>query len=323
MATEAQIHANRLNGQRSTGPRTPQGKAVVAQNAVKHGLSGRLDVIKGEDQTESELHREAMLGDLAPVGPVESMLAERVASLAWRLQRVERIQNEVFDALLADRSSPLAKLVQSLSPKGAGRPEGGAEGEGDLVLGRVVLKDFSNSRVLDRLLMYERRIEHSLYKTMAELQRLRLLRELDGPAEEPACSVPVRASRARVAGFQPAEGAARMAATQTPDGVTTNAPPAGGCPPGVEMPHHSNIPSFQHSSHGSGGPPAKDESCKTKPISQGANGGQLSDDKGVVENSPESGLGKTKPISAGPDQRGAAGTQEAGTDNARLAALFR
>ena len=196
MATEAQVLANRLNAQKSTGPRTLEGKAVVSQNAVKHGLSGRLDVIRGEDQAQFDLHREALLGELAPVGPVESMLAERVVSLSWRLERVERIQNEVFDALLADRSSPLAKLVRSLEPKGAGQPEGGPEGEDDLALGRVVLKDFSNSRVLDRLLMYERRMEHSLYKTMAELQRLRLLRELDGPAQKPpADATPLAGSR--------------------------------------------------------------------------------------------------------------------------------
>ncbi len=183
MATEAQILANRLNAQKSTGPRTLEGKAVVAQNAVKHGLSGRLDVIQGEDQAEFDLHRETLLEELAPIGPMESMLAQRVVSLTWRLKRVECIQNEVFDALLADRSTPLAKLVRSLESKAAGRPEGNPEDEEDLDLGRAVIKDFSNSRVLDRLLMYERRLEHSLYKTMAELQRLRLARELEDPAE--------------------------------------------------------------------------------------------------------------------------------------------
>jgi len=291
MASEAQVLANRLNAQKSTGPRTAEGKAAVAQNAVKHGLSARLDVIKGEDQAEFDRQREAMLGELAPAGPMESMLAERVVGLSWRLERVERIQNEVFDALLADRSSPLAKLVQSLSPKGAGR----AEGEDDFALGRVVIKDFSNSRVLDRLLMYERRIEHSLYKTMAELQRLRLLRELDRPVEEVSSLK-----------FQVSSGESQSSilhtshftldtSEETPHGVTTNAPAAGVSPP-AEMLHHSNIPSFQHSIHGSGCPAVEDPSCKTNPISPDPNEGQAPCEAGVMKSLDENGHERTKPI---------------------------
>ena len=55
MASEAQIKANRENAQKSTGPRTEEGKAVVAQNAVKHGLWARQAVIKEEDPAEFEL----------------------------------------------------------------------------------------------------------------------------------------------------------------------------------------------------------------------------------------------------------------------------
>lgn len=57
MATEAQILANRRNAQKSTGPRTPQGKAAVSQNAVKHGLLARQDVINLESQADFELYR--------------------------------------------------------------------------------------------------------------------------------------------------------------------------------------------------------------------------------------------------------------------------
>jgi hypothetical protein len=49
----------------------------------------------------------------------------------------------------------------------------------------MAIKDFANARVLDRLLMYERRIEHSLYKTILELQRLNLIRKLDPECEMP------------------------------------------------------------------------------------------------------------------------------------------
>jgi hypothetical protein len=181
MASDAQVRANRLNSQKSTGPRTTQGKAVVSQNAVKHGLLAREAVIRGEDPGEFEFYRDRMLGELAPVGTVESVLAERAVGLSWRLRRAERVQNEVFDALYSDQTdNPLAKLTQSMLPKHLAQPQVGEDGR-DLTLGRVVVKDFANSRVLDRLLMYERRIEHSFYKTMAELQKLRLMRELETP----------------------------------------------------------------------------------------------------------------------------------------------
>ncbi len=48
MTTEAQVAANRLNAQKSTGPRTPEGKGVVSQNAVKHGLLAREGVLRGK-----------------------------------------------------------------------------------------------------------------------------------------------------------------------------------------------------------------------------------------------------------------------------------
>ena len=55
MTTEAQVLANRSNAQKSTGPRTPEGKAAVAQNAVQHGLLAQEVVIKGEDPQEFAL----------------------------------------------------------------------------------------------------------------------------------------------------------------------------------------------------------------------------------------------------------------------------
>ncbi len=193
MATKAQVAANRRNAEKSTGPRTAEGKQAVAQNAVKHGLAGRVDVIKGEDQAEFDRYREALLAELRPRGAVEALLVERVVGLSWRLKRVERMQNEVFDALLADGATPLARLARSVIPGKAAEDDG-------LDLGRAVIKDFANSRVLDRLLMYERRMENSLLKTLNDLQLRRLRvreyisRHMDEIGNEPAGSVPVRAS---------------------------------------------------------------------------------------------------------------------------------
>jgi hypothetical protein len=99
MSSPAQIIANRRNAQKSTGPRTPRGKAVVSRNAVKHGLSARQAVISSEDLAEFNLYRRQFLDELAPQTPMESMLAERIVNLSWRLIRTARIQNQTIDAL--------------------------------------------------------------------------------------------------------------------------------------------------------------------------------------------------------------------------------
>lgn len=187
MTTEAQLLANRLNAQKSTGPHTNEGKAAVSQNALRHGLTASRDVISSESQDQFDLYRDQLLAELDPAGPVESMLAERIVALSWRLKRVGRIQNQAFDALNADiTSSPLAKLTQSLFFKGLGLPQDAPSVPDDtLALGRMAIKDFANARVLERLLMYERRIENSLHKTLLEMQRLNLVKKLNTGTEMP------------------------------------------------------------------------------------------------------------------------------------------
>ena len=81
MSTKAQTKANKKNAQKSTGPRTAEGKAVVSKNAVKHGLFAAEAVITGEDPAEYEACRDHFLAELVPVGAVETMLAERFVSL--------------------------------------------------------------------------------------------------------------------------------------------------------------------------------------------------------------------------------------------------
>ncbi len=177
MTTEAQINANRANAQKSTGPRTPEGKATVAQNALQHGFWSQEVVIKGEDAEEFVLFRAGLLEELAPAGLMELILAERIVSLSWRLGRAERLQITAFEKVdQKDEPQPvmsqedagwlLAKAVERGISFAKPNPEGP-------VFGRKAVKDFDQERVLDRLLMYERRIEHSLYRTMAELRKLR------------------------------------------------------------------------------------------------------------------------------------------------------
>jgi hypothetical protein len=183
MSTNAKIIANRRNAQKSTGPRTPKGKAIVSHNAVKHGLLAHQTIINSENQADFCKERERILSDLVPESPMESMLAERIVILSWRLKRIDHIQNQTIDALNSrNTSGPLTKLTKSLLFKDSALPQAdSSDPANDLALGLMAIKDFSNSRVLERLLMYERRIENSLYKTYLEFQRLQLMRKLQNP----------------------------------------------------------------------------------------------------------------------------------------------
>ena len=64
MTSEARVAANRRNAAKSTGPRTAEGKAIVAQNAVKHGLWARQAVLRDEDRRNSSCTAARMLQKL-------------------------------------------------------------------------------------------------------------------------------------------------------------------------------------------------------------------------------------------------------------------
>jgi hypothetical protein len=167
MTTEAQIEANRANAQKSTGPRTPEGKAVVAQNAVKHGLLARTAVLHGEDWEHYTCFSEELMDELYPDGVMEQELADRIVDLSWRLRRAALSQNAVFEALY---DQYVAEHGDEPLPEHG--PEEGRPPVGTPLLGRMMVADFQGDRVLERMLGYERRIESSLYRTRADFHKL-------------------------------------------------------------------------------------------------------------------------------------------------------
>jgi hypothetical protein len=92
MSSERQNEANKLNAQRSTGPRTPEGKQRVASNALKHGLTGKQVVLPYENPDEFDEFRSALLKDLDPRGALEEILADKIVADAWRLRRVPGLE---------------------------------------------------------------------------------------------------------------------------------------------------------------------------------------------------------------------------------------
>src|SRR5215216_4820058 len=87
--------ATNSSGLTKGGPVTQEGKEVVRWNATRHGIRSPAPVVPGIERPEDwEEHREGVLESLAPEGHLEEVLAERVALLSWRLNRVTRYETE-------------------------------------------------------------------------------------------------------------------------------------------------------------------------------------------------------------------------------------
>ena len=90
--SEKKLEANRRNCLKSTGPRTPEGRAVSRMNALKHGLASKEVLVRGSVRRESgrELAawHERFHSQLQPVGPIEELLVDQIVTLRWRLRRV-------------------------------------------------------------------------------------------------------------------------------------------------------------------------------------------------------------------------------------------
>jgi hypothetical protein len=86
-----QIEANRQNARKSTGPRTPEGRAVSKMNALKHGILSKEVLVRGLNRKENSRELAALhqrfWQDLHPVGPVEEMLVDQIVTTHWRLRR--------------------------------------------------------------------------------------------------------------------------------------------------------------------------------------------------------------------------------------------
>ena len=94
--TAAQCAANQSNSHQSTGPVTEAGKAKMRDNALRHGLTSKHVVIKGEDPEEFEALRQDLLDDWKPAGTQEELLVTQIVESAWRLMRVRRIETRTY-----------------------------------------------------------------------------------------------------------------------------------------------------------------------------------------------------------------------------------
>jgi hypothetical protein len=133
MATLKQTEANRRNALKSTGPKTPEGKAVVSLNSLRHGLRARTVVLPGESREEFNQLCDTLQAEWRPRSRTAQFYLEQMAVSQWKLRRMEVGESNIF------QETATAKIQIPL---------------------------------LDRLLQAQCRLERSYARAQRELERL-------------------------------------------------------------------------------------------------------------------------------------------------------
>jgi hypothetical protein len=161
MATESQVNANQQNARKSTGPRTPQGKATVSQNAVTHGLFSSRPILSTEDPEQYDRLYEDYIRLYAPQGALEEFLADQAVNGLWRLRRARGFEILTLNKMLHE--------ARSIGDTTGGLPE-------SVLMAAVIEEDLAKNNLIERLQKYETKIERGLCRTQKELRITQALR---------------------------------------------------------------------------------------------------------------------------------------------------
>ena len=125
MISAKQLEANRQNAQHSTGPQTPEGKAVVRFNALKHGLRARTTILPFENPDLFNQLYADLVADWNPQTRTEQLHVEQMAIHQWLLIRLTSFERSVYAGPMdgaaqmahLERFSPSAPASKIHSPK--------------------------------------------------------------------------------------------------------------------------------------------------------------------------------------------------------------
>jgi hypothetical protein len=116
MASEQQIAANRRNAQKSTGPRSVEGKKCASRNAYRHGLAAAIGNSRKSaakiDSLASEIAATARGSAVAAADAEILEFARTAAQAELDLARIRGMKTLTMSSLLPVASLPVAAVTQ-------------------------------------------------------------------------------------------------------------------------------------------------------------------------------------------------------------------
>jgi hypothetical protein len=187
-----QLIANRANAQKSTGPRTPEGKAVAAQNARRLGLYVADTTLIQENPEEFAEIIAGYYADYAPNGGVEVELVKQLALATLKQHRYARIEGgllsrELPQGVRHDIAKNIADAYLQNEPNWTGLLRAQAQAERSFYRAYNALEERKNRRIMYREPPEEIQIEANLgQEPIKPMRPLAVLTQPPLPVSAPA-----------------------------------------------------------------------------------------------------------------------------------------
>ena len=152
-----QAEQSRINGAKSQGPITPEGKQAISQNHMTHGFRSTTISIHSEDRAAYDAHLNAYFTRYTPVDKVEEDLVGLLASNMWQLMRNNSIEVALFDLEIAALDQDIDSKYQAMDQ-----------------FGRLALafKKSAGDNALELLRRYKATAERAYHRAFQALEQL-------------------------------------------------------------------------------------------------------------------------------------------------------
>ena len=115
MSSQIKSESARINGAKSKGPVSVEGRARSSKNALRHGLSSAVVVLPHEDRAQFEQLRDSYMESFQPADQPQHDLIETMAAARWRLNRLVEIEAKLFEKEMVLRDDDIEKELSNMT----------------------------------------------------------------------------------------------------------------------------------------------------------------------------------------------------------------
>ena len=179
--TSRRLEANRRNAARSTGPRTPEGKARVARNPIKHGFFVGQERWTPTQRRDFEETLDGLLDDLKPDGILEENCVTIIAESYVRMAAMLRYENIAALKHHQERDRELNERIAAADASEAARLQAQRD---ELRRAGLWIPTIPGPREATAIIRYTGSLDRTIRRAASELEGLRKMR-IGGAASMP------------------------------------------------------------------------------------------------------------------------------------------